>query len=201
MASLSGSWRGSRTRPPDAATTPWRGSGRPNCAWLLATTMSQASASSVPPPRARPLTAAMIGFQQAKSSVIPPNGGRSAGRVAQVGARAEGLRASPGQDGDPQVVVGPEVIEGVPQFRAGPRVERVADLRPVDRHVRDPVGFGVDDVFVFHQRGRRGAVLAALARPVPLASSAAKIMLIIRYVIREYVNVRAGWGQGVRCCG
>ena len=51
-----------RNTPPAAAMSPRLTSGRPNFARSSATTRSLASASSVPPPSAVPLTAAMVGL-------------------------------------------------------------------------------------------------------------------------------------------
>ena len=49
-------------------------------AFSLATMMSQARASSSPPPSAKPLTAAIIGFQHSKSPVMPPKPPRTGGK-------------------------------------------------------------------------------------------------------------------------
>ena len=69
---------GSLWTPPAPAYSPTRGSGSPTSAWSAAMIMSHASAISKPPPRAYPLTAAMMGFQHSKSDVMPPSGARSA---------------------------------------------------------------------------------------------------------------------------
>ena len=51
-----------RWEPPMPGATPRLISGWPNFAFSLATMKSHSMASSQPPPRAKPLTAAMIGF-------------------------------------------------------------------------------------------------------------------------------------------
>ena len=54
--------RSGRRVPPPAANSPRLTSGRPKRAWSAATTRSQLSTSSIPPPTAAPLTAATRGF-------------------------------------------------------------------------------------------------------------------------------------------
>ena len=54
--------RGSRWVPPKPGVMPRPVSGWPNLAFSLARRMSQVMASSHPPPRAKPLTAAMVGL-------------------------------------------------------------------------------------------------------------------------------------------
>ena len=51
-----------RNTPPAAAISPRLTSGSPNLVRSSATTRSLANASSVPPPKAVPLTAAMVGL-------------------------------------------------------------------------------------------------------------------------------------------
>ena len=51
-----------RKTPPAAAISPRLTSGKPNLARSSATTKSLANASSVPPPSAVPLTAAIVGL-------------------------------------------------------------------------------------------------------------------------------------------
>ena len=57
-----GTSRPMRCVPPAPGMMPRATSGRPKLAVSEATRMSQAIAVSQPPPRAKPLTAAMIGF-------------------------------------------------------------------------------------------------------------------------------------------
>ena len=64
--------RGSRWVPPTVATIPIFGSGAANVADRAAIRMSQARASSRPPPTARPFTAAMTGLVTPPSSDSPP---------------------------------------------------------------------------------------------------------------------------------
>ena len=67
-----GSRWGRRSTPPESATMPSLTSGRANSAVSLASIRSAASASSKPPPMARPLTAAITGLPKLKNSVKPP---------------------------------------------------------------------------------------------------------------------------------
>ena len=61
-ATLRGSARGPRNKPPHVGISPRFTSGRPNVAVRDATTRSQASTISNPPPTAKPSTAAISGF-------------------------------------------------------------------------------------------------------------------------------------------
>ncbi len=56
-----------------------------------------------------------------------------------VAAGAEREVALAGQDNDADLVVVPREVEGLGQLEQGLRPERVADLRPVDRDLRDSV--------------------------------------------------------------
>ena len=60
--------RASRWVPPAAGSTDRFVSGRPKRAVSAAIRMSQDIASSQPPPRANPLTAAIVGFSNASTS-------------------------------------------------------------------------------------------------------------------------------------
>ena len=60
--------RASRWVPPAAGQHRQVVSGRPKRAVSAAIRMSQAIASSQPPPRANPLTAAIVGFSNASTS-------------------------------------------------------------------------------------------------------------------------------------
>ena len=71
MAVLRGTSRAMRTRPPVEAIRPTLGSVRPKRACSAATTMSQETAISMPPPAATPLTAQIVGFGH-RRSVMPP---------------------------------------------------------------------------------------------------------------------------------
>ena len=74
MALLMPTMRGSRWVPPKPGVMPSPTSGWPNLAFSLARRMSQAMASSHPPPRAKPLTAAMTGLERFSSfkKTLPP---------------------------------------------------------------------------------------------------------------------------------
>ncbi|WP_244632384.1 hypothetical protein [Microbacterium sp. Se63.02b] len=63
MAILSGICLGSRKAPPAPAKMPRLTSGRPKVAPSAATARSLARVISVPPPSAKPLTAAIVGFE------------------------------------------------------------------------------------------------------------------------------------------
>ena len=97
-ATLSGSARGVRKRPPQVGTRPRFTSGSPNDASRAATTRSHASTISNPPPSAGPSTAAMSGLARSRritpyspprSVVALPSAGRR-----QVGAGGEDRRGS-----------------------------------------------------------------------------------------------------------
>ncbi|OBJ74791.1 hypothetical protein A5626_19570 [Mycobacterium marseillense] len=62
IATLRGSCCAMRKTPPAAAISPRLTSGSPNWARSSATTRSLANANSVPPPRAVPFTAAIVGL-------------------------------------------------------------------------------------------------------------------------------------------
>ncbi|KAI6876416.1 hypothetical protein KC338_g65 [Hortaea werneckii] len=65
-----------RGKAPAKATTPRLTSGSAKVALRLATTRSQLTISSVPPPKAIPFTAAMIGFRPVRLEIAPkPEGG------------------------------------------------------------------------------------------------------------------------------
>ena len=70
LAMLRGSMRGSRSRPPPAATSERLTSGMPSFAPSAATIRSQASAISSPPATAKPSIAAISGLSEPRS-VIP----------------------------------------------------------------------------------------------------------------------------------
>ena len=102
--------------------------------------MSQAIASSQPPPRANPLTAAIVGFGNASiSSKSPLHRGVEAGvqvvvaQLADVGAGDERLVAGAGERDEPDVVALAQLRERVAQLGQHLPAERVAHLGPVDR--------------------------------------------------------------------
>ena len=59
--------------PPSSGIRPTRVSGRPKLASSHATTMSQPSTISKPPPNAKPLTRARTGTSRLSRSAMPPN--------------------------------------------------------------------------------------------------------------------------------
>ena len=156
MATLRGSFRGSRNRPPAPATRPRFTSGTPNVALSDATTRSQASTSSVPPASAGPSTAAITGLVALAlhEAAEPAALRRQARRVAgvdrlEVGAGAEDvalLRPGAGEDADPDLVVLLESVDRRLDALGHIAVDRVAGLRSVDRDDGDvPLEFVVDD--------------------------------------------------------
>ena len=143
IAFLSGMVRDSRCMPPAPAARPTRGSGSANFAWSEAMMRSQASAISKPPPMATPLTAAITGLSRSWRLVRPPKPlggdmrppaglGAQLGVILEVVAGRERLVAGAGDDRDPQLGIGRELVEDVRQLLVRHRVQRVVDLRAVD---------------------------------------------------------------------
>ena len=109
--------------------------------------MSQDIASSHPPPRAKPLTAAIVGFSNAsissKSALHLAVERRCAGCILQLGdvrSGDESLLAGAGDGDDTDLVVvaqhrqrGAEVCQHLP-------AQRVAHLGPADGEDGEPVG-------------------------------------------------------------
>ena len=146
--------------PPAPAASPTRGSGSANLACSEAMMMSQASAISKPPPMATPLTAAITGLSRSWRLVSPPKPlgglcGRSPvlalqlGVILEVVAGAERLVAGAGDDGDPQVGVGGELVEGIRQLLVRHRVQRVVDLGTIDGDDQQ-VAVGLDLAVLAH---------------------------------------------------
>jgi hypothetical protein len=65
---------------------------------------------------------------------------------ALVATRGEGERSRAGQDHHPDGRIVPGEVERLDQLPRGERAERVADLGPGHRDLRDPVGRLVSDV-------------------------------------------------------
>ena len=145
--------RGSRCVPPSISGTPKRRSVKPKRALGVATRRSHHSASSKPPARHQPDTAAIVGFGEARR-VKPsgPSGRSSRGPMRverlQVGAGAERLLARARDDEHARAVVGDERAEGLVQRLGGRAVDRVAALRAVDGDDRGGAG-----ALVVDQRG------------------------------------------------
>ncbi len=103
-ASSSAFWygirRGSRSRPPPAATKPRLTSGIPNFAVRDATTRSVASTTSVPPAKAYPSTAAISGFRGGRSVNPIPRPG-----IATTSPAANAFRSIPEQKLPPAPVM------------------------------------------------------------------------------------------------
>src|ERR1700756_2634035 len=117
MARFRPIWRGRRCRPPASAARPTRGSGSAKVAFSEAMMRSQASAISKPPPMATPLTAAMIGLSQSKRVVSPakpplaPPALPAGALPFQIVAGAKRLVAGSGDDRDPLLGVGREIVK------------------------------------------------------------------------------------------
>ena len=146
MASAVPTARVSRCVPPAPGMTPIRISGWPNWASSPATMRSHVMASSQPPPRAKPRTAA-IERQADRADAVPgrevalgvqPLGGL-VGELHDVGTGRERSVAGAGQDDDPDAIVEVERLELVGQLGQEREAERVARLGPVDRDERDAV--------------------------------------------------------------
>ena len=145
IAFLSGICRASRCMPPAAAASPTRGSGRANLAFSAAMMISQASATSKPPPIAMPFTAAITGLLRSNRAVMPPKSRQlrmdrplarrfhQLGVILEIVAGAERLVASARHNCDPEIWVFGEFVKVTGQLLTGHRVEGVVDLRPVDR--------------------------------------------------------------------
>ena len=147
ISSMARAWpiaRVSRCVPPAPGMTPIRISGWPKVASSPATIMSQAIASSQPPPSANPRTAAMTGvrIRQIRSQAPnrPPACERRRGlrrELLDVGARREGPAARPGQDDRPAARIGIERLEGVGQLVEEVEAQRVERSGPVERDQGD----------------------------------------------------------------
>src|ERR1700737_2497377 len=143
MARFSPICRGSRCRPPASAASPTRGSGNAKVAFSDAIIRSQASAISKPPPMATPLTAAMIGLSQSKREVKPdkppcsPAALPAAPLPLQIVAGAERLVAGAGDDRDPLLGIGGEIIEHLVEFEMRVDMQRVVHFRPAQVPDRD----------------------------------------------------------------
>ena len=110
----------------------------PNLAFVEATIRSHDRTISHPPARAAPSTAAMIGLVRSRLAMPakPPLGvcrlaGLAGGDRLEVGAGGED-RALAGENADPDLVVGLELVDGRLDALGDVAVDRVAGLGPVD---------------------------------------------------------------------
>ena len=116
--------------------------------------MSQASAVSNPPPIATPLTAAISGLSRSKrcdspaKPVLGLGPRRPGGLHLEIVAGRKGALAGAGDDPDPQIRIGGELVPDRVEFPMRLAVQRVHDLRPVDRDDADAafVGDGAEAV-------------------------------------------------------
>ena len=151
MATAYGMRCGSRSRPPPPATRPRLTSGMPNAESFDATIRSVARASSHPPARQYPSTAAMSGL--AGRALGEPHSAALDDDVLATGERLEvhagaERAARAGQDADRQAVLGIQPVHGVGQPPADRGVHRVRGLGPVDGDDQDAVAlFDQDDFF------------------------------------------------------
>ena len=136
--------RVSRCVPPAPGMTPSLISGWPNRASSPATIMSQVIASSQPPPRANPRTAAISGMRVAairsqaanRSSTRRVTGvWRASSRMSAPAANARVARA--GQDDGPAGRVGVERRERVGELVEEVEAQGVEDVRALERDERD----------------------------------------------------------------
>ena len=116
MAMAGGRARGRRNRPPAAATSERLTSGTPNRAAVEATTRSQASTISVPPARAGPSTAAIIGLVRARRA-MPPNPPRLV-MIDGAFPAAMAFRSAPAENTDPSPVRMPTQTSGSSSSRS-----------------------------------------------------------------------------------
>ena len=139
--------RVSRCVPPAPGMTPIRISGWPNVASSAATIMSQAIASSQPPPSATPRTAAMSGRPTAASRSHVPNrppavseAERLGLELADVGAGRERARPGPGDDdrrGRPGRAS--SVSSASTSWSSRSKLSALSAAGPVEGHERDAV--------------------------------------------------------------
>ena len=177
--------RGSRWVPPSISGTPKRRSVKPNRALGAATRRSHHSASSKPPARHQPETAAIVGFGEARR-VKPsgPPGGVCASSVSSA------LRSAPAQNASSPAPVtistrAPSSATKAPERRrAAPRavgaVDGVAPLRPVDGEDGGGAGALVPDRRAYQPpraSARAVRALAAFLRRSLRLSSTHMIML------------------------
>ena len=147
--------RASRCVPPPPGMIPRRISGWPSSALSDATIMSQASASSQPPPSAYPDTAAISGVRIAASRGQNPVGRRlehvlevTLGHVPDVRARGEPFVAARDHDAA-HLGVGVPALEGSRQLLHQLGRERVAGVGAVQR--REPTAPSVSVRIGGHQ--------------------------------------------------
>ena len=168
IATLRGSARGRRNRPPADAMRERLTSGIPNVAAVDATTRSHANTISVPPAKAGPSTAAMTGLTRSRR-VKPAKPPRSVENVrpsprsmALRSAPGAEDRAGPGQDTDRRLGVGLQPIDRCLETVGNGSVDRIARVRPVDR----------DDRHTSRQPIRDRAVDALVSQRAPAATPA-----------------------------
>ncbi len=149
-----GSFRGKRKSAPAAAIRFRFTSGTPKTAVRDATTRSQASTISVPPASAGPSTAAMMGFvrvalhEAREAAALGHHAARIDAHLLQVGAGAEDVAlAGPGagEDPDPRLVVGLELVDGLLEALRDRGVDGVARVGTVDGDDGDVAFFAVLD--------------------------------------------------------
>ena len=131
-----------------AGTMPSRTSVVPRSASSAATATSQTATSPAPPPSAAPWTRPTTGFGQVVDATEHLRERRGVAPVllgpvrdhplhpGEVGAGAEGLPL-PGEDDDPDGVVGAERLERLRQPRDEDVVEGVPHVGPVEDDARD----------------------------------------------------------------
>ena len=132
--------RARRWVPPAPGMIPRLISGWPKVASSAATSMSQAMASSAPPPRAKPRTAAIVGVATAATRSQPRKPGEAArlsavcaGQLGDVGAGGEGARPGPGDHDRPAGRVGVERLHGLGEAEQEGEAQGVERARPVQR--------------------------------------------------------------------
>ena len=130
--------RGSRWVPPSISGTPQRRSKKPKVEPGVAIRRSHQSASSTPPARHQPSTAAIAGFDGVSRVVPigPPGWSTSRSSAFRSAPAQKACAAGAGEDEDARAVVGLELVEAAAQQLGGGAVDRVAALGAVDRQHR-----------------------------------------------------------------
>ena len=144
---------GSIDMPPSSGSRPTRASRNPKLAFSAATTMSQPSTISKPPPSAWPLTRAITGTSSVSRSAMPEAAGPRVQPVVEAGLPPSPFMSAPAQKArSPAPVSTTRAPRGRPRCdprsaAARPRSprRRRSALRPVDGDARDVVADLVAD--------------------------------------------------------
>src|SRR5581483_676558 len=169
-----------REQPPEPGISPTLASGITRRASSLTTRKSQDRASSRPPPAATPLMAAITGTSmfstRSKTSWIWRATARKprvpiSAKPAMPETSSPAAKARPGDDQEPQGLVGGGRFQGLAELPAHGGVPGVELLRPVEGEDPDSVSpVVVDDELLAHGRGSASLVMTTpVATTVPSA--------------------------------